>query len=316
MSHRSILALLAALAGVTALAPASADAKTKWLCRPGLKSNPCTPKLDTAVFSSWSTQSGTQTPKRVAKPKVDCFYVYPTVSNQEGPLADLTVDPELKSIALYQTARYSQQCKVYAPVYHQITVPALQSGKYTAANAAVAYKDVKAAWTEYLKRFNKGRPFILIGHSQGTFHLKQLLHEKIENKAKLRKRMVSAILLGGNVTVKKGSDVGGSFDKVKACRSATQLGCVMAFSTFDEPVPTSALFGRTTTAGQEVLCTNPAALGGGKAPLGAIFPSAPCAPGALVASGIQLLDLKMPTASSSWIQVDDAVDGQCSNTDG
>ena len=71
--------------------------------------------------------------------------------------------------------------------------------------------------------------------------------------------VVSAILLGGNVTVRAGSDRGGSFQNVPACRSKTQLGCVVAFSTFNETPPGNTLFGHTTTPNEQVLCTNPAA---------------------------------------------------------
>ena len=120
---------------------------------------------------------------------------------------------------------------------------------------------------------------MLIGHSQGAFVLEQLIAKDVDAKPAVRERMLSAILLGGNVLVKRGQDVGGSFQHIPACRSDTQLGCVIAFSTFDQPPPANSLFGRTTVAGEQVLCTNPAALGGGAGKVDPIFPSAPFAPG-------------------------------------
>ena len=71
------------------------------------------------------------TPRRDRDRGVDCFYVYPTVSDQQSRLATKRVDPEIRSIALYQAARFSQLCRVYAPVYRQATVPALQAGTTT-----------------------------------------------------------------------------------------------------------------------------------------------------------------------------------------
>ena len=109
--------------------------------------------------------------------------------------------------------------------------------------------------------------------------LEQLIAKDVDSKPAVRKRLVSAILLGGNVLVKRGKGVGGNFQHIPACRSATQLGCVIAFSTFDQPPPANSLFGRTTVPGEQVLCTNPAALGGGAAKVDPIFPSAPFAPG-------------------------------------
>jgi hypothetical protein len=121
---------------------------------------------------------------------------------------------------------------------------------------------------------------VLIGHSQGTFNLIELAAEEIDpKKRKARKKLVSALLLGGNVTVADGQDAGGDFRRIRACRSRKQLGCVVAFSTFNGPVPANAVFGRTSEPGREVLCTNPAALGGGSAPLDTIQPSEPFAAG-------------------------------------
>ena len=51
---------------------------------------------------------GAETLARDPDRGVDCFYVYPTVSDQQTRLATKRVDPELRSIALYQAARFSQ----------------------------------------------------------------------------------------------------------------------------------------------------------------------------------------------------------------
>ena len=69
--------------------------------------------------------------------------------------------------------------------------------------------------------------------------------------------------MGGNVLVKTGSDIGGDFQHIPACQSDTELDCVIAFSTFDTPVVSGSLFGVSSTPGESVLCTNPAALAGG-----------------------------------------------------
>src|SRR6202012_3530474 len=131
-----------------------------------------------------------------------------------------------RSIALYQAARYSQYCRVFAPMYRQETVPALESGiAETPQRLATPVNDVRAAFATYLRKYNHGRGFVLIGHSQGSFVLEQLIAKDIASKPALRKRLVSAILLGGNVLVPRGKNVGGTFKHVAACRSATQLGC-------------------------------------------------------------------------------------------
>jgi hypothetical protein len=289
--RRSLLAAAAALACLLAV-PSIASAKVKWLCGPGVKNNPCTPSLKTTVFSSFDHQLRVETPRAARKPKVDCFYVYPTVSNQSTNVATKTAAPEVRSIAVYQAARFSQVCRVFAPVYRQVTIQGLQR-KVPASQRSLGDKDLLEAWKLYMARFNKGRGVVLIGHSQGAFRLTTLIQRQIDKRASVRRRLVSAILLGGNVTVRAGSDRGGSFQNVPACRTATQLGCVVAFSTYNQTPPPDSLFGRTSDPSLQVLCTNPAALGGGAVELDSIVPTVPYAPG-YIAAGIQLLHLKLP----------------------
>jgi Protein of unknown function (DUF3089) len=314
------LAALAALAVVALAGAGAASARTVWLCKPGQSPDPCDPSLATTVFSPTLHKLKVTHPARDKKPSIDCFYVYPTVSDQKTTLANLHIDPEERSIALYQAARYSQDCRVFAPMYRQVTVTALDSGtQETPQQLATPVGDVRAAFATYLRKYNHGRGFVLIGHSQGSFVLEQLIAKDVDSKPAVRKRLVSAILLGGNVLVPGPAhprSVGVSFQPVPACRSDTQLACVIAFSTFDQPPPANSLFGRTKVPGDQVLCTNPAALGGGAAQVDPIFPSAPFAPGTLIAAGISLLKITQPQASTTWISEPGAYRAQCSSAGG
>jgi hypothetical protein len=317
------LAVVAAL-GVAGSAPAA----TKWLCGPGVKNDPCRPSLSTTLYRGWSDRVGRTTPKRDRDRGVDCFYVYPTVSNQQTRLATKAVDPELRSIALYQAARYSQLCRVYAPVYRQATVPALQAGTTTKGDYLTAYGDVEEAFDAFLRRIGPERAFVLIGHSQGSYHLERLIRRRIDGHASLRKRLVSAVLLGGDVTVRKGSNRGGVFRHVATCERATQLGCALAFSTFNETPPADAIFGRgasrvadflglPNTSNLETACTNPAALGSDRtAALTSVVPTKPFAPGTLIAAGISVLGLQWPSASTTFIQSEGAFTGHCARDGG
>jgi hypothetical protein len=126
---------------------------------------------------------------------------------------------------------------------------------------------------------------------------------------------VSAILLGGNVTVARGRDTGGDFRRIRACRSPAQVGCVVAFSTFNAPVPPDAPFGRTVP-GREVLCTNPAALGGGTAPLEAVLPRQPFAPGTAIAAAIAAVGFRVPEATATWLAFPGSYTGRCASEGG
>jgi Protein of unknown function (DUF3089) len=317
LRHMSLLAL--ALVATAALA-ASADAKTAWLCRPGQSPDPCTPGLSTTVYSPTLVAGAVEHPKALKNPPIDCFYVYPTVSDQKTLNANLKIDPVERSIALYQAARYSQYCRVYAPMYRQLTLIGISaSAKPTAAQRALPVADVRAAFKDYLTKYNHGRGFVLIGHSQGSFVLRSVIAKDVDRTPAVRKRLVSAILLGGNVLVKQGKGIGGDFQHIPACRKSSETGCVIAFSTFDQTPPANAIFGRTTVPGDQVLCTNPAALGGGVGRAGTvtpIFPSQPFFPGSTLSAGIALLGLTQPKPSTVWSTEPGAYLAQCSTAGG
>lgn len=284
-----LTAVLIAFGGVAAAAAArGAEPEFKWLCKPGRGGDPCVGEpgdlLTGRVAADGTTRASTPRSLPRLRAKVDCFYVYPTVSGQTGPNADLNEDPEIDGIARQQASRFAPGCRMFAPIYRQYTVAAILGGGLTAESTETAYGSVKAAWREYLARFNKGRGIVLIGHSQGTGHLKRLISETFDRRTNLRKRLVSAVLIGGNVIVPKGRRVGGNFKKVPACSKAGQLGCVIAYSGFlKEPPPQNSLFGRVggalaesgfDPAEYEVLCVNPARLDGSKGVLRPLYETA------------------------------------------
>jgi hypothetical protein len=302
-----LVALVALLGGAPG---ASAQDGTVWLCEPFSTPNPCHDSLETTVYEQGGG-SRVETPARVARPKVDCFYVYPTVSEQRGPNADKRIEPQQIAIAQYQAARFSRNCRMWAPVYRQLTLAAL-NGPQEQRDAAlkVAYEDVRSAWRDYLRNHNRKRPFVLIGHSQGTRMLRQLIREEIDPDRTLRPRLVSGVLLGGNVTVRKGSDRGGDFQKVPACKRPTQARCVIAFSTFMDSPPSNSRYGRDPDAGSEVLCSNPAALGGGSAPLRSVLRSEPF-PGVLGLLITQMYGGPPPSAPTPWLVPSERYTGEC-----
>ena len=112
-----------------------------------------------------------------------------------------------------------------------------------------------------------------------------MLKQEVDAKPSLRRRLVSALLLGGNVTVRKGRTTGGDFAHIPACTSSRQTGCVVAYSSFTARPPKNSQFGRTSSdAGVsllaprrlapnlQIMCVNPAALSGGT---GALEPYVP-----------------------------------------
>jgi hypothetical protein len=133
--------------------------------------NPCEGDLDTTVVQPDGSRR--VVPLAPAKdPKVVCFYVYPTVSRASSVNAPKASAPEIVEAARAQAAPFSSVCRLFVPVYRQLTTTALVTGRYFDASAqAVAKQDVTDAWHEYLAHDNDGRGVVLIGHSQGAMVL-------------------------------------------------------------------------------------------------------------------------------------------------
>jgi hypothetical protein len=141
-------------------------------------------------------------------------------------------------------------------------VAAASTGGDVRLAAELAVGDVIAGWRDYLANRNGGRPFVLVGHSQGSLMLQQLIAREIEGKPVAR-QMRLAIIPGFNVLVPQGKLTGGTFKSTPLCSRAGETGCVVSYVSFrtQNPPPAGALFGHAPTPGLTVGCVNPAAPG-------------------------------------------------------
>lgn len=278
-AFKTIAALAFALCGTAAIADGhSEQAETdraapvadsvdysdgaNWLCLPG-RFDPCASDQTVTVIEA-DGSSRVEPLLPASEPEFDCFYVYPTVSNDKGANSDMVAGPEEMSVAHAQAARFRENCRVYAPLYRQVTLTALRTmmmGGQVAPDGAMAAGDVKAAWEHYLANHNDGRGVVLVGHSQGSRMLMQLLSDMTDPAQ--RDLIVSAMPIGFNVN-RSADGRSGDFAWMPVCESADQAGCLVGYVTFrsDVPPPAGTRFGRTAQEGMEVVCVNPAALMG------------------------------------------------------
>ena len=225
-----------------------------WLCRPDRIDACATDQTVTVVNADGSMRAEPLVPD--TDRAFDCFYVYPTVSLDPAANSDMVAGPEEKGVAHAQAARFRQHCRVFAPLYRQVTMRALRSmmtGGTSNANGAMAYGDVAAAWKQYLANDNKGRGVVLIGHSQGSRMVNQLLTDMTDPAE--RSLIVSAMPIGYNVE-RSADGKSGDFPWMPPCERADQAGCVVAYETFrsDFPPPANSRFGRSQKEGMSVLC--------------------------------------------------------------
>ncbi|WP_194893247.1 DUF3089 domain-containing protein [Catenulispora pinisilvae] len=360
----SVLAAGMLIAGVVAGAPAAARANADsatpapsvasplaapvWLCDPALASDPCGP---TVHYPSGKTEDvgAVDEPFQIpSAPPVDCFYVYPTIDTlpnpllQVGSLPPTPTDPEM-AVTLAQAERFAGTCRMFVPVYRQASLTEVALGLVlkSPADLATGEMDVAQAWQDYWTHDNvdpatgQRRGVILIGHSQGSADLITLIQQQIDGNAAMQRQLVGAYLLGGNVQVPTGqpdgggTDAGATFQHIPLCSNDTRFGCVVAYSSYDEPAGqapgATAVFGRPTAAGYQIACTNPHALLTGAAPdsqqpLATYLPSRQLVEGgALNPSGNLGLvgaGYTLPDVPAGFAHFRGELLGQCRNQDG
>jgi Protein of unknown function (DUF3089) len=249
-----------------------------WLCQPGQAADPCAGSLAaTAVTASGALQPATW-PRSALASKFDCFYVHPTDSLADTANTGLAATPLDIYVAHEQAAPLSQVCDVWAPSYRSQTWTSVKKGlagdqAVMSSTFAVAYDSFLGAWQWFLAH-SDGKPIILVGDSQGSAILIHLISTQLDHQPSVLRRLVVAVLVGGNLQVPVGKTVGATFTEVPLCTTGTQTGCAIAFSSYPSQPPLDSVFGRpgqgtslqsgqTAKAGQQVACVNPAALSGG-----------------------------------------------------
>ena len=253
-----------------------------WTCRPDMTDTCDDDTSVTMINADGTTEVETFTPDPDAP--VDCFYAYPTASEDVTLNSDLIAGRE-KEVAFQQAARLSTSCRMFAPTYRSVTLAGLfnpaMPGDRTQA-WLTPFEDIKDAWNHYLANDNQGRGVILLAHSQGTGQLVRLLKEVIDPSEEQRSILISAIMLGGAVAVPEGEDIGAAMQNIPLCRANDQTGCIMTYASFRDtaPPPANAYFGKPGGMGQPspegemAGCTNPAAMSGGTGVLKSAFVTA------------------------------------------
>ena len=316
----SALAVPAAAQAPAAAARNDYSKTENWLCWPGRADACAIDNTTTVIQADGSMAQETWKPDPAAP--VDCFYVYPTVSNDPGVFSDMTPNAEERRVVEQQLARFGSKCRIYAPMYRQVTLTTLRARMAPGAMppagpiATTNYDDVADAWNHYLTHENKGRGVVLIGHSQGAGLLTELIAKQIDGKP-AQNQLVSALLLGTNLPVLKGQDVG-TFKSIPLCKSPSQTGCAVAYVSFREtsPPPKGSRFGvpREPDPAMQAACVNPAALGGGAGELHAYLSS-----GAMIAAESAAPPAWTKDAAkvtTPFVSVPGLLTGQCVSKDG
>jgi hypothetical protein len=274
------------------LAPASYDDPDMWLARPGMAKDPARwmPENFAQVQASEAADDGAQTvPATQSGETVDAavFFVHPTgLVSRTSWNATLDDDVSRQRSRLFvqgMASPFNASPDVWAPRYRQAAIGAFLTDAPEATQALdLAYRDVAQAFDTFLKHVRPDQPIVLAGHSQGAFHLRRLIRDRIAGTP-LARRIAAAYVIGWPVSVARDLPLMG----MPACKDATSTGCVVSWLSFADPPETEMLLRayarRRGLDGQEVgvdpefVCTNPiSGVAGGSAPakdnLGTLVP--------------------------------------------
>lgn len=168
------------------------------------------------------------TKENQANAQVDVFYVHPTVyfsgKSWNGNLDDKKLNEKCDDCVMQQATPFNSCGKIYAPRYRQAILKSFTKEGQEGKNALdTAYADVKKAFEYYLANWNKGRPIILVGHSQGAYHVARLLDDFFTGKP-LLKQLVVAYPIGFDTKKNRYTDI-------PVGDSASQIRCFVAWNT-------------------------------------------------------------------------------------
>jgi hypothetical protein len=226
---------------------------TSWIARPGDPNDPAT----------WLPAA--MVPDKLGDAAV--FYVHPTTYLERDRWnAPLTVGGETefrtRLFVQSQASAFNGAGRIWAPRYRQAAFGAFLLDTKDADQALdFAYRDVAAAFDEFVKEAPAHSPIILAGHSQGALHLERLLHEKVVGKP-IAKRIVAAYVVGWPISTTTDLQALG----LPACLSPDQAGCILSWMTFADPPNPDFIFNEwKKTPGfnggrrrqEDTLCVNP-----------------------------------------------------------
>jgi hypothetical protein len=259
------------------LAAASYDDPNMWLARPGMANDPArwmpSTSADAQATDAAASEDGGQpaptSAKQAKEERVDAavFFVHPTgLVSRTSWNASLDDDVSRQRSRLFvqgMASPFNASPDVWAPRYRQAAIGAFLTDAPEATQALdLAYRDVEQAFDTFVKRIRPDQPIVLAGHSQGAFHLRRLIRDRIAGTP-LAKRIVVAYVIGWPVSQARDLPLMG----MTACKDATSTGCVVSWLSFADPPETEMLLRayarRRGLDGKEVgdnpsfVCVNP-----------------------------------------------------------
>ncbi len=167
----------------------------------------------------------------------DIFYLYPTAWYKQDAAEPNFCALDHPVMLLGSQGAFERQAtafetvgNLYAPYYRQADAAytlTLPPAERWAVIDSIPAKDAIAAFDHYIKNYNNGKPFILVGHSQGAQVLLILLNKYMSEHADVYARMVCAYVIGYPVT----AEFMNANPHLKFAEGADDTGVIVSYNT-------------------------------------------------------------------------------------
>ncbi len=190
--------------------------------------------------------------------EADVLWFYPTsykdaAGTQIGTIADTGMRNAAQTAYKAMGSVFEGVADVYVPYYRQVNgsfFSKMSAEEIEAEGWKEPRTDLYGALDYYFQNVNKGRPFILAGHSQGSSMLDIIMREYFKINGDLLDRLVAVYMLGCSLTQ-------GLLDEnalLKAATGADDTGVIVSWNT--EGAGNSAC-GATLIVREGAICINP-----------------------------------------------------------
>ena len=166
---------------------------------------------------------------------IDLVYLYPSSCFDFRAGEICTADNHsMRSVAKrslsQQASAFAPVANVFAPFWRQVKatkLPRMSFEEVDSAEWAEPRTDVYAALDYYFEHLNRGRPYFLASHSQGSRLCYMLLSEYMREHTNWYKNMIAAYCLGDSLTKQYLEEN----PHVKAAQKEDDLGVVVSWNT-------------------------------------------------------------------------------------
>ncbi len=213
---------------------------------------------DYSMASHWLALPVAPVPEK----NVDVFYLYPTAWTDKSAdpgtphicaIDDPTMLVQAPAAFARQATAFAAVGNIYAPYYRQDNGSPVDRLNVI---SGVPTMDGVAAFDYYVKHYNNGRPFILVGHSQGATVLSNLLSGYMKENPDVYKNMVAAYVIGHPVT----DTYLAKNPHLKFATGPDDTGVIVSYNTESPDVAIGTnpvLYGMDAIVGTHILVINP-----------------------------------------------------------